>query len=212
MEQAHCPVSHPLSLDQLVTSALRPLEEFGYSRRSLNRYRARWKHLTECARQITRGEAFSETLAARFLDEYHIREGELTKPKEPWRHHIGVGRKVRGAWAHQGRIAPPVADWQKIHLLPAMKKALRDYEQYGKERLYLHPSTLRRRLTELTIFLDFLSARHIKTLDQMQAVDVSEFVVSRDHLQPRTVARIIADVRSFLRFLMLRGIVQTQWL
>jgi site-specific recombinase XerD len=43
----------------------------------------------------------------------------------------------------------------------------------------------------------------------MQAVDVSEFVASRGHLQPRTVARLIADVRSFLRFLMLRGIVQT---
>jgi hypothetical protein len=43
----------------------------------------------------------------------------------------------------------------------------------------------------------------------MQAVAVSECVVSRDHLQPRTVARIITDVRSCLRFLLLCGIVPT---
>jgi site-specific recombinase XerD len=209
MEQSNSPVSPPLPLDQLVTSALHQLEQLGYSRRSLNRYRTVWRHLTEFARQHTLGETFSETLAARFVDAYRIRAGELTQPKEQWRHHIGVGLKMLGDWAHQGRIARPVADLHKVHLFPAMQKALRAYEQYGKERLYLQPSTLRRRLTALTVFLEFLRSRHIKTLDQMQAVDVSEFVVSRDHLQPRTVARIIADVRSFLRFLMLRGIVQT---
>lgn len=209
MDPSNGSVSNPLPLDQLVSSALSQLEQLGYSRRSRNRYRAIWQHLTEFARQHTLGEAFAEALAARFLDEYQIREGELTKPKEQWRQHIGVGLKVLGDWAHQGRIARPVADLQKIHLFPAMKKSLRAYEQYGKERLYLQPSTLRRRLTELTIFLDFLRSRHIKTLEQMQAVDLSEFVSSRDHLQPRTVARIIADVRSFLRFLTLRGMVQT---
>lgn len=209
MEQSNCPVSHPLPLDQLVTSALGQLEQLGYSRRSLNRYRTIWKHLTEFARQHTLGETFSETLATRFVDAYRIREGERTQPKEQWRHHIRVGLKMLGDWAHQGRIARPVADLHKVHLFPAMQKALRDYEQYGKERLYLQPSTLRRRLTALTVFVEFLRSRHIKTLDQMQAVDVSAFVGSQDHLQPRTVARIIADVRSFLRFLMLRGIVQT---
>ena len=89
-----------------------------------------------------------------------------------------------------------------------MKQLLRDYEQSGRERLSLQPSTLRRRLTELTVFVDFLRSRQTKPLDQMQAVELSEFVSARAHLQPRTVARIIADVRSVLRFLTLRGIVQ----
>jgi hypothetical protein len=152
MEQSNCPVSHPLPLDQLVASALSQLEQLGYSRRSLNRYRTIWKHLTAFARQHTLGAAFSETLAARFVDVYRIRQGELTQPKEQWRRHIGVGLKMLGDWAHQGRIARPVADLHKVHLFPAMQKALRDYEQYGQERLYLQPSTLRHRLTALTVF------------------------------------------------------------
>jgi len=57
-----------------------------------------------------------------------------------------------GDWADQGCIARPVADVHKVHLLPAMQKARRDYDQYGKERLSLQPSTLRRRLTALTVF------------------------------------------------------------
>jgi hypothetical protein len=209
MEQSHCPVSPPLPLDQLVTNALRQLEQLGYSRRSLNRYRTVWKHLTAFARQHTLGETFSETLAARFVDTYRIRAGEVTPPQEHWRHHIGVGLKMLEDWAHQGRRARCVADLHKADLAPALQKALRAYEQYGKERRYLQPSTLRRRLTALTVFVEFLHARHIQTLDQMQAGDVSAFVGSRDHLQLRTVARIVTDVRSFLRFLLLRGIVQT---
>lgn len=207
MDQCNCAVSTPLPLDRLVSSALSQLEQLGYSKRSLNRYRAIWKHLIEFARQQTLGEEFSETLATRFLDEYRIREGELTKPKEEWRQHIGVGLKVLGDWAHQGRMARAVANLQTIHLLPAMEKSLRDYEQYCQDRLYLQPSTLQRRITELTVFLDFLNSKKTQALDQIQAVDLSEFVSSRDHLKPRTVARILSDVRSFLRFLTMRGIV-----
>jgi hypothetical protein len=52
---------------------------------------------------------------------------------------------------------------QAIHLLPAMHNTLRDYEQYCKDRLHLRPSTLHRRTTELTIFLDFLHTRKART-------------------------------------------------
>ena len=97
---------------------------------------------------------------------------------------------------------------QAIHLLPAMHNTLRDYEQYCKDRLHLRPWTLHRRTTELTIFLDFLHTRKARTLDQIQALDLSEFVSCRDHLKSKTVARIVSDVRSFLRFLTMRGTLQ----
>src|SRR5712692_5200288 len=89
-----------------------------------------------------------------------------------------------------------------------MQNTLRDYEQYCKDRLHLRPSTLRLRTTELTIFLDFLRSRKARTLGEIQAADLSEFVACRDHLQPKTVARVVSDVRSFLRFLTMRGILQ----
>jgi site-specific recombinase XerD len=65
-----------------------------------------------------------------------------------------------------------------------------------------------RRTTELTIFLDFLHSRKARALDEIQALDLSEFVSWRDHLKPKTVARIVSDVGSFLRFLTMRGVLQ----
>jgi len=208
MDQSNRPVSANLPLDRLVSSALGQLEQLGYSRRSLNRHRAIWKHLTEFSRQKGLGNEFSENLAIRFLDEYRIRDGERVAPEEGWRRHIVFGIKLLGDFAHHKHIKRPFTNPQKINLLPAMKKSLRDYEQYCKDKLYLRPWTVHRRITELTIFLDFLSSRKVKTLDLIQAVDLSEFVSSRNHLKPKTVSRILSDMRSFLRFLTMSGILQ----
>jgi site-specific recombinase XerD len=118
------------------------------------------------------------------------------------------GVKVLADFAKTGRIERPFTEVEAIHLVPAMQNTLRDYEQYCKDRLQLRPWTLHGRTTELTIFLDFLHSRKARTLDQIQALDLSEFVSCRDHLKPKTVARIVSDVRSFLRFLTMRGILQ----
>ena len=119
-----------------------------------------------------------------------------------------LGIKVLADFTKNGRIERVVTGVQAIHLLPTMQSTLRDYEQYCKDRLYLGPRTLHRHTTDLTIFLDFLHSRKARTLDQIQAVDLSEFVSARDHLKPETVAGIVSSVRSFLRFLTMRGILQ----
>ena len=207
MEQTHCPTSRNLALGQLVADALGEIERLGYSRRSRNRYRAIWTHFIEFSRQNKSGDEFSGDLAARFLEECRVDE-QGDKPSEGWRRHIVFGVKALVDFAHHGRIERARTDMEKIHLLPAMKNALRDYEQYCKDRLQLRPSTLRTRTRELTIFLDFLSSTKAKTLDQIQALDLSELLSSRGHLKPNTVSRIVCDVRSFLRFLTMRGILQ----
>lgn len=208
MDQSNCPASTNLPLDRLVPSALAQLEQLGYSRRSQNRYRAIWRHLIEFSHQKTLENEFSEILAERFLDEYRIRDGELLELQEGWRRHIVVGIKVLRDFAYCGHIKRPVTNVERINLLPAMDKSLRDYEQYCKEKLYLRPSSVHRRITELTIFLDFLASRNAKTLDQIRAVDLCDFVSSRDNLKATTVARILCDLRSFLRFLTMSGILQ----
>ena len=122
-------------------------------------------------------------------------------------------------FAETGRIERGFADVGAIHLVPAMQNTLGDYLEYCKDRLQLRPATLHGRTTELTIFLDFLHSRKARTLDQIQALDLSEFIscradlpvgkIRRDHwLEPKTVARIVSDMRSFLRFLTMRGILQ----
>jgi len=208
MDQSDRPLSANLPLERLVSSALGQLKQLGYSRRSLYRYRTIWKHLADFSRQEELGNEFSENLTIRFLDEYRIRDGELVEPEEGWRRHIVFATKVLGDFARHGHIKRPLTNLDSIKLLPAMKKSLHDYEHYCKDKLYLRPWTIHSRITGLTIFLDFLGSRKVKTLDQMQALDLSEFVSSRNHLKPTTVARIVSDMRSFLRFLTLRGILQ----
>lgn len=208
MEQTSCPTSQNLPLERLVTDALGEIERLGYSRRSRNRYRAIWEHLVEFSGRKELGDEFSRDLAVRFLEEYRVGDEEMDKPGEGWRRHMVWGVKILADFAKSGRIERAFTEVEAIHLVPATQNTLRDYEQYCKDRLHLRPWTLHRRTTELTIFLDFLHSRKERTLDQIQALDLSEFVSCRDHLQPKTVARIVSDVRSFLRFLTMRGILQ----
>jgi integrase len=207
MEQTQCPTSRNLALGRLVADALGEIERLGYSRRSRNRYRAIWNHLIDFSQQRELGDEFSADVAARFLEEYRVRDEQADKPGEGWRGHMVFGIKVLADFAKNGRIERAVTEVHAIDLLPAMQNILRDYEQYCKDRLYVGPATRHRRKTELTIFLDFLHSRKERTLDQIQALDLSEFVSSRDHLQPKTVSVIVSDVRSFLRFLTMRGIL-----
>ena len=209
MDQSNRLRSSPLG--RLVTNALGELEQLGYSRRSLNRYRAIWTHLIEFAHQKQLGEEFSASLAARFVEAYRVEDEGADHPGERWRRHLVFGVKVLAEFAQHGRIEPARTDLGKIHLLPPpppLKKVLRHYEQYCRDRLQLRPATLRMRTRELTIFLDFLQTRKARTLEQIQALDLSEFVSSRAHLKPPTVSRIVSDVRCFLRFLTLRGILR----
>ena len=205
MEQSNCPISGNLPLERLVANALGEIEQLGYSRRSRDRYRAIWRHFIEFSRRKKLGDEFSGNLAARFVQEYRVGDEEVDKPGEGWRRHIVFGVKALADFAQNGRIEPARKNIGKIHLLPAVKTVLRDYEQYGKDRLQLRPATLQRRAKEITIFLD---SRKARPLNQIQALDLSEFLSSRGHLQRNTVSRIVSDVRSFLRFLTMRGILQ----
>jgi site-specific recombinase XerD len=219
MEQTNFPISRDLSLKQLTADALVEIERLGYSRRSRNRYRAIWEHLIEFSDRNELADEFSGDLAMRFLEEYRVSDEKKETPAQSWRKHVVWGVSVLADFAVTGRIERGFADVEAIHLVPAMQNTLRDYLQYCKDRLQLRPGTLHGRTTELTIFLDFLHSRKARTLDQIQASDLSEFIscradlplgrIRRDHwLEPKTVARIVSDMRSFLRFLTMRGILQ----
>ena len=137
MNQSNRPISENLPLGRLVANALGELERLEYSRRSRDRYRAIWTHLIEFSRQRKLGDEFSADLAARFVEEYRMGDEEVDKPGEGWRRHIVFGVQVLEDFAQHGRIGRARADIEEIHLCPATKKVLRDYEQYGKDRLQL---------------------------------------------------------------------------
>jgi len=205
MEQSH---SENLQLERLVADALGKIERLGYSRKSRYRYRTTWEHLIEFSRREELGDEFSADLAARFLEEYGVRDEQPDGPSDGWRRHVAFELKVLADFAENGRIERAHTLVQAIDLPSAMQDTLHDYEQYCKDWIHLRPSTLVLRTTGLTILLDFLHSKKERTLGQIQSADLSEFVSSRDHLQPKTVARIVSDVRSFLRFLTMRGILE----
>jgi site-specific recombinase XerD len=208
MEQTTFPTSQNLSLKGLVSDALSEIERLGYSRRSGNRYRSTWEHLIEFSGRKAMGDQFSGELAARFLEEYCVGDEVTDSSGQGWRRHIVWGVKVLADFAQSGRIDRGKTELEAIHLVTSMQNTLRDYEKYCKDRLHLRPSTLHQRTAELTIFLDFLHSRKARALNDIQPLDLSEFVSWRDHLQPKTVARIVSDVGCFLRFLTMRGILQ----
>ena len=208
MDQSKPEVSNDPLLDRLVARASNQLEKLGYSRRSLRRYRTIWRHLTTFARQTDLGGKYSEDLAARFAEAYRVRDGECLKPCEQWRRHVVVGLKVLGDFAREGHVGRPRIGARNIQVPGPMKKPLREYEQYCRDRRHLRPRTLQGRMHEIAVFADFLRSRSIPSLDQMQPADIDAFVTSRHRLKRKTVARIVSDVRSFLQFLLLRGIVQ----
>ena len=204
MEQT---LSKTLQLGRLVGNALSEIERLGYSRRSRNRYRAIWQHLIEFSHRNELGDKFSADLATRFLEEYGVR-GAVDEPGNGWRRHLLFGLKVLADFAENGRIERAFADIQAIHLHPAMQNTLRDYEQYCTDRLHLRGTSLRLRTAELKLFLHFLHSTKARKLTEIQTVDLSEFILTRDHLQPKSVARVVSDLRCFLRFLTMRGILQ----
>ncbi len=205
MDQTDHQFACDLSLDALVANALSELERLGYSRRSLRRYRSIWQHLISS--QSAPDVQYSDDLGARFVETHRIPDGEPVAPEDHWRRHVVFAVKVLGTLARDGRIERSRTDVQKIGIPPAMKKPLRDFEQYCSDRLFLRPSTLNLRIRELAIFLAFLRTRDIQSLEQLQSADLTAFVAFRPRLKPKTLSRIVSDVRSFLRFLTLRGVL-----
>jgi site-specific recombinase XerD len=208
MDQSTHQVSNNLSLDRFVARALSEVDKLRYSRRSLRRYRTIWRHLVAFSHEMNLEDEYSEELAAQFCNAYQMRDGECLKPSEGWRRHVVFGLKVLGDFARDGCIERTVTDMQKIQVPALMKKPVRDYEQYCRDRLHLRPTSLRERMREIAIFADFLGSKNITIFDQMQPADVSAFVTSLHRLAAKTVSRIVSDVRGFLQFLLLRGILQ----
>jgi len=207
MAQSNHQVAKNVPLDQLVAHALGELEKLHYSRRTVRRYRMIWQHFVRFSRQMSMGDSYSEDLVARFADAFQFRNGERLKAEEGWRRHLVFGVKVLGDFARDGRIERTVTYIRNLQIPVGMKKPLSDYEEYCRDRRHLRLSTLRERIREIAIFMDFLGSRNVTTLDQMQPADLTAFVTSWHRLKPKTVSRIVSDVRGFLQFLLLRGIL-----
>jgi integrase len=208
MNASNHPAASDLPIEQLVAHALGELKKLDYSRRTLRRYRTVWQHLAAFTRQADLGDKYSKALAGRFVDAYQIRIGERLAAQTGWRRHVAFGVKVLGDFACDGRVERPFLYTENLRIPPSMTKALRDYEQYGRDQHHLRASSLRERMRTIRVFLDYLGSRKVAALDRMQPNDITTFVTSQGHRSPRAASRSVSDLRCFLRFLLLRGILQ----
>jgi len=198
-----------IPLEQLVEFALDQLKLLGYSKKSLYRYKTTWNHFIEYAHLNNRVDVYSDALAAQFIELNLVRDDKTVNQLKGWQAHMMFGMKVLGNFVRNKHIERPKTYIQNTRISPAMKKALRDFELYCKDKLYLRATSMELRLKEIIKFLEFLDARMIKRFKQIKPIDLSEFVSSKSYMKPKTVSRIVSDLRSFLKFIMLRGIVQT---
>lgn len=203
----HQCVSH-LPLDQLVAHALGELKKLQYSRRSLFRYRTAWSRLLAFSKEANLGQMYSDNLAARFVEAYHLPSGERARANESWRRHAAFLTQVLGDFARDGRVKRSIIYTDKLDVPAGMKKPMSDYEQYCRDRRYLRASSLGERMRTIALFAACLGSSGLTSFGQMQAADVVAFAASRGRRSPRAASRTVSDVRCFLQFLLLRGTLQ----
>ena len=206
MDSPHTTTDH-MPLGQLVSRALRELKRLGYGRKSLWRYRTVCKHLIAFAEENGLEDRYSDQLAKRFVDAWEPHGSQPTAPSKDLHRCIPFIVTVLGDFSRSGCIERTRTELRNVSIPPAMKKPLRDYEAYCRDRRHLSQSSIAERMRSLTIFVDFLHARNVRRLEQLRRTDLTDFVASRQRFRPKTVAGNVSSVRLFLRFLAMRDVL-----
>jgi integrase len=198
------PVS-PSPLEELVTRALRHLQDLGYSPKTLVNYRWVWRGFARfCqAKGVT---CFSEQLVKPFLE---ARRVEVDRPAPARVRCLTASMRILTEFALQGHFRRfPSRIAQDVQLPESFVDALQVHERFCCEYLRLRPSTVVTRTRNLRRLLQFLHYRRgISTLKELRPADLSEYVLVQQHKKPAAIARCLADVRSFLRHLAMQGVV-----
>jgi len=199
--------SGTLSLEPLCQGAAQEMLMRSYTVRTVNRYKRVWEQLSDFAHAQGIPAEYSRELALRFEQAYGLRDGEVLKVGQRWRRHLVLGIKVLDDFARTGTITRFRVETTGLRVPVGMHKALREYEQYARERRHLRSSSLAERMHNIAVFLDFLRTRGLESLDVLQAEDLSAFVRTRTAWKPRTVSRASSDLRLFLRYLFMRDVL-----
>jgi hypothetical protein len=196
-----------LALEPLCQGAAQELLVRSYTIRTINRYKRVWEHLADFARAQGLPAEYTRELVLRFEQAYGVRDGEVLKLGQQWRRHLVFGIKVLDDLVRTGTICRFVVETTGLRVPVGMHKALREYEQYARERRHLRPSSLAERMHNIAVFLDFLRTRGLESLYTLQAEDLSAFIQTRTAWKPRTVSRVSSDLRLFLQYLFMRDIL-----
>ncbi len=150
---------------------------------------------------------YSRDLALRFEQALGLRDGEVLVDGQRWRRHLVYALKVLDDYACTGTITRFSVETTGLRVPVGMHKALREYEQYARERRHLRSTSLAEYMHSIAVFLDFLRTRGLESLDTLRAEDISAFIRTRTAWKPRTVSGVSAGLRRFLQYLFMRDIL-----
>jgi len=134
------------ALEPLCQGAAQELLMRSYTIRTINRYKRVWEQLADFARTQGLPPEYTRELALRFEQAYGLRDGEVLKLGQRWRLHLVFGIKVLDDFACTGTICRFQVETTGLRVPVGMHKALREYEQYTRERRHLRPSSLAERM------------------------------------------------------------------
>jgi integrase len=199
--------SGTLALEPLCQAAAQELLMRSYTVRTLNRYKRVWEQLADFARAEGQPAVYSRDLALRFEQAFGLREGEVLVDGQRWRRHLIYALKVLDDYACTGTITRFSVETTGLRVPVGMHRALREYEQYARERRHLRSTSLAEYMHSIAVFLDFLRTRGLESLNTLQAEDISAFIRTRTAWKPRTVSGVSAGLRRFLQYLFMRDIL-----
>jgi hypothetical protein len=201
------PTAKKPTLDELVFGALSQLQTLHYDGRSIRRYQSIWNRLIKFAKQNNFKNKLSEKLILQFLEHYAIKPEELTTAKAGWRKHAEFSLRILWQFSRYGYFERIHTIIQKLKIPSAIKKVLNQYVKYSKEKRYISEYCANVRIRQVSLFLDFVVKKDVKTFEQIQPQHLSEFIISLWRFSTRTTSRVVSDIRQFLKYLFLRDLI-----
>lgn len=194
-----------LSLDELVFGALSQLQILNYNERSIRRYQSTWKRLITFAKQKKFKKQLCEKLILEFLEHHNIRPNLPAFTYNDWRRYAEFSLKILWNYARLGHFERCKIVLEKLTVPPAMQKNLHEYKKYCEDKRYLSSSTVSVCISQISLFLDFMGKRKIKTFHQIRPKDISDFICSLSRYSQKTISGIASYLRMYLKFLIYRG-------
>lgn len=207
MKRNIVPDSCRTDIDSLVAEALNHLRSLGYSPKTVTHYRDTWNVFLRFAHENSEDETPFTDLIQRFLKNREITADEAKTQLMFHQRHIRTVMRVLTEFGLHRCIQRRGQVTKKIKLCPSMNTAILGYEQFCLKHLQSRPETMRTRKREITRFLHYLESHNVTGMTEVQTSMISQFMMSRAHLEPTTLARIASTLRSFLRYLCMQGVV-----
>ncbi|MDO5215744.1 site-specific integrase [Legionella pneumophila] len=197
--------SKKLSLDELVFGALSQLQILHYNERSIRRYQSTWKRLITFAKNKSFKNKLCEKLIFEFLAHSDIRSDLPASAYNDWRRYAEFSLKILWNYARFGYFERCKIVLDKLEIPLEMQKSLFEYKKYCIEKRYLSSNTVSVSISQISLFLDFMGKRNIKTLHQIQPKDISDFICSLSRYSQKTISGIASYLRMYFKFLIYRG-------